>query len=203
MNTVKKLFAPVVLGAAMALCVGAAFALNVGDSGSFDEMKAKLVNENQTEIATAATGKAPNYRGVKFYYNHVSKIGYIALTNDPIRPTQMRIIVQTTKTNPTVAVQFPDELLALARCDKLVADGSIPKDSCGSFKATLEIKKSSGQEVFQQGILPSLNIMTSFINPATGVGSIEESTKDGATVMKLPFGDAKFTPEGARMLARK
>lgn len=199
MVALKKLIAPVLTGAALAFGSASAFALNVGDSGTLADMQAKLTSENQVEIANGATGSAPNLRGVKFYYNQASKVGYIALTNDPVRPTQMRIVFQTNKTTPGAAKNFGDPNVGTVRCEQLEAEGAVAKGKCASFKDTFDVSKNAGMDVIQQGTMPTLNILTTFINPVTGTGTVYESTQDGATVMKLVIGNAKYTDEGARL----
>lgn len=138
-------------GSALVFSCASAFALNVGDSGSLADMQSKLASEHQVEITNGATGNGQTLRGVKFYYNQASKVGYIALTNDPIRPTQMRIIFQTNKTTPGAAANFGDPNIGTVRCEKLEAEGAIAKGKCASFKDTLDVSRSAGMEVIQQG----------------------------------------------------
>jgi len=201
MASLKKMIAPVLAGAALGLSGASAFAMTVGQSGTLADIQGNLAKEGQVEIATGATGQMPNLRGVKFYFNETSKIGYIALTNDPIRPTQMRIIFQTAKTTPVAAVDFGDPAMGSIRCNKLAAQGAVAPGNCSSFKDTLDVSKTAGMEIIQQGIMPTLNILTSFINTATGTGIVYESTQDGATVSKLVVGNAKYTEAGARIVA--
>jgi hypothetical protein len=202
MSSIKKVIGPAWLGAALSI-FEQSYAMNVGESGSLLDIQIKLANEKQVEIATGAAGKIPNLRGVSFYYSEATKIGYIALTNDPIRPTQGRIIFKTKKTTTGASIDFGDPNLGSIRCEQLIAQKLVSDTGCSSFKDTLDVAQSAGMKVFQQGILPTLNILTIFMNTSTGTGVVFESTVDGATVSKLVTGNTKLTNEGERITANK
>lgn len=202
MSALKTFLAPAFLGTTLALSAGSAIALNVGDSDTFNSMKAKLENEKQVEVMTAAAGKMPNVRGVSFYYNKTNKIGYVTLTDNPATPTQMRIILQTKSTDFTGPVVVPQPMAGIQECEQLVSAGKAKKDDCGSLYATLKASADNGQVFFQQGILDNGSKLVSVMNVGRGEGNIYESTPNGATVTKIVFGAAKFTPEGTRFLPK-
>lgn len=96
----NKLLVTILVCVALVLGDVPVFAMNTGDASSLVDIQTKLANESQVEIATGATrATGKPLRGISFYYNKTSGVGYVVLTNDPIRPTQARILFKTIKNN--------------------------------------------------------------------------------------------------------
>lgn len=201
MNCLEKVFALIFIGASAAISVTHAFAMNVGESGGFAEMQAKLASENQIEIATAVTGGDRALRGVKFYYSRSSRLGYIALTDDPARPTKMRIVLQTTDTDFRGPVVVPPPESGIEECKVLIAQQRVKKDDCSSLYSMLKAGQDDGRVFFQQGKLTNGNVLVSVLNVLRGDGTVYESTQNGATTSKLAFGGAHYTDQGSRVIA--
>lgn len=102
----------------------------------------------------------------------------------------------------TASIDFGDPLRAALRCEKLETQG-VEKRTCTTFKDTLEVSRNSGMEVVQQGVLPTLNILTTFFDESKGFGNVYESTKDGATVSKIIIGFMKYTENGKRLISAR
>lgn len=201
MVALKKLIAPVLAGAALAFGSASAFALNSGDSGTFSEMQTKLANEGQVEIVNAATGTSQNLRGIKFYYNQSSRVEYIALTDDPIRPTQMRIVLKVDNTDFAGPVVVPQPQAGIQECEQLVAQQRVKPNTCGSLYSVLKVAQDRGLVFFQQGKLANGNTLITVLNASNNEGIVYESTPNGATLTKLALGATKYTPEGTRIVA--
>lgn len=204
----KNIFASTTAIAAMTLSVTSAFALNEGDSDTFTGMNDKLAAEQQEEIIQASTGSSKNVRGVKFYYNQSTRIGYIILTNDSVAPSAMKIIRKTTNTNFSGPVIIPQPIQGIQECKKIVDENPSKKNLCGSLYSSLKSWQDLGFSFYQQGKLDNGNNMITLLNMKTisneemGQGVILESTPNGATLQTLIFSSVKSTPEGARLLQK-
>lgn len=203
MIALKKFFAPALLGTAMALSATSAFALNEGDGNgvTYTEMQAKLANEQQVEILTASTGSAQNVRGVKLYYNQVTKIGYVVLTDNYAAPTAMRIVRKTTGTDFNGPVIVPQPIQGVEECKKIVSEKPGKAKDCISLYSRLKGAQDDGFSFFQQGKMDNGSNMIIVMNSEQNQAKIFESTPNGATLTMLLLASASPTPEGQRMLA--
>lgn len=193
-------FAAFALLITSALDSASALALSVGDGGELADMESRLTSEHQVEIMTASTGLLPNLRGLKFFYDPTNKVGYVGMTDNPIRPTKMKIVAKTSNTAPGAPPSVPPAITSIRDCQRLVGAGQAEKSNCASLASVLETEREKSYQVFQHGNTADGNVLISTVNVATGVGAIFESTTAGATVVKLPFASGKMTPAGLRML---
>jgi hypothetical protein len=195
----KKLAAST-LCVAIAFGCASAFALNVGDSGTLTDMQNKLAGENLVEIAYAVTAGNQTVLGVKFYYNQISKVGYVVLTNDPDHATQMRIVLKTTDTDFSGPVVVPQPQAGIQECKQLIAQQRAKEDDCGSLYSTMKAGQDLGRLFFQQGRQSNGNTLVTIINTFRGDGTVYESTPNGATTSKLSFGGVRCTEKGALII---
>ncbi|NDP62958.1 hypothetical protein [Polaromonas sp.] len=202
MDTQNRLFASAIVSTAIVLSATSAFALNEGESGPISDMKAKLASEEQTEVMTAAAGSSPNVRGVKFYFNQVTKIGYIALTDNYAAPTAIRIVRKTTGTDFTGPVIVPQPIQGIDECKRIVASKPEKAKDCSSLYSSLKSWHDLGFVFFQQGKLDNGSTLITVLKAELGQGMVMESTPNGASLSTLPFAGAKYTAEGTRLLRR-
>ena len=199
MASLKKFAAPALM-LAFAFGSASAMALDVGQGGSLADMKAKLASEQQVEIMTATTGDSSVLRGLKFFYNSKTKVGYVGMTDNPINPTKMKIMAKTSSTHTGAPSVIPPAMQSLRDCDRLVSEGKVEATNCGSLASTLKMAKDTGKTVVQYGATADGNALFAVVNLKTGEGSIYEATIEGATIAKLPFASGKYTQDGQRLL---
>lgn len=168
------------------------FALNAGETSSVDDMQLKLSREGQVEVANAATGTKQSLRGIKIYFNPRSKTGYIVLTDDPIRPSQMRVLLVTNSTDFAGPIMVPQPLAGIEECRQLISQSRVNAKDCGSLYSVLKVSQDKGFNFYQQGVLASGNKLIIVVNRANGEGIVYESTPNGATTTKLALGNLKI-----------
>ena len=216
MSTLKKLFAPALLGTAMALSAAPAFALDQGECGTIADISGKLTQESQhafgkgRRLSTAKEQAAmhvtrPASFGLIYFTNDSRTQGYIVKTDVPLEngPTQMCVdhvigdIQLSDARLPSSSVSF-DKSTGLKESLKILA--AEPFNERVVFQASGMKKTSDGYKSDGTIITATAN-MAAANDPNQGRGAILfTNIANGGTSPVYGTAGMQYTQYGIKIL---